>query len=62
MCPPPVPLPMPAYELPSHPAAPPQAWYREGRAAEGLGRWEDAATAYFQASQLQAGGGGAHGR
>lgn len=31
----------------------PQAWYREGRAAEGLKRWEDAATAFYQAAQLQ---------
>lgn len=33
-----------------------QAWYREGRAAEGLQRWEDAATAYYQAAQLEASG------
>jgi len=31
-----------------------QAWFREGRAAEGLKRWEDAATAYYQAAQLEA--------
>jgi tetratricopeptide (TPR) repeat protein len=31
----------------------PQAWYREGRAAEGLKRYEDAAGAYYQAAQLQ---------
>ncbi|PSC73598.1 ankyrin repeat protein [Micractinium conductrix] len=30
-----------------------KAWYREGRAAEGLCRWEDAATAFYQAAQLQ---------
>lgn len=30
-----------------------QAWYREGRAAEGLKRWEDAATAYYEAAQLE---------
>ncbi|KAL4437321.1 hypothetical protein ABPG75_004460 [Micractinium tetrahymenae] len=30
-----------------------KAWYREGRAAEGLKRWEDAATAFYQAAQLQ---------
>ncbi|KAI7842104.1 hypothetical protein COHA_004298 [Chlorella ohadii] len=30
-----------------------KAWYREGRAAEGLKRWEDAATAYYQAAQLE---------
>lgn len=40
--------------VPPHRTAP-QAWYREGRAAEGLGRWEEAASAYFQASQLQVG-------
>ncbi len=34
-------------------ALPRQAWYREGRAAEGLKRWEDAATAFYQAAQLQ---------
>lgn len=39
---------------PQHSASlPPQAWYREGRAAEGLKRWEDAATAFYQAAQLQ---------
>lgn len=31
----------------------PQAWYREGRAAEGLADWEVAATAFYQAAQLQ---------
>ena len=30
-----------------------QAWYREGRAAEGLQRFEDAASAYYSAAQLQ---------
>ena len=25
-----------------------QAWYREGKAAQAMGRWEDAACAYFE--------------
>ena len=36
------------------PALPPQAWYREGAAAEKLERWEDAATGYYEAYMLQA--------
>lgn len=37
-----------------------KAWYREGQAAEGLGAWEDAAAAYFEAHllQLEPGAGG----
>ena len=31
----------------------PQAWYREGLALEGLGRWEAAANAYFEACRLE---------
>ena len=30
-----------------------KGWYREGQAAEGLQRWEDAATAYFEAYLVQ---------
>lgn len=33
-----------------------KAWYREGQAAEGLGLWEDAAAAYFEAYLVQPGG------
>ena len=46
--------PLPPSLPPSLPSLPPcQAWYREGRAAEGLKRWEDAATSFYQAAQLQ---------
>ncbi len=31
----------------------PQAWYREGQAAEKLRRWEDAALGYYEAYLLQ---------
>lgn len=30
-----------------------KAWYREGKAAEALRRWEDAGTAFYAAAQLQ---------
>ena len=42
------------YSLPARPPlAHLQAWYREGRAAAGLQRWEDAASAFYQAAALQ---------